>query len=148
MLIDICNWQLNQDFQYIKTFLRFYLHFDQNFVHSTILFVLRLNLNFSIVFIIFDEYRGIIDKYPLDRATRFLPRLTLVVELESYAKNDYFVNIQNSMTFLFNSLQVSRVARGSNIQSHCPNAYPKLIFAWNIYIVWGIDDQGVGISET
>ena len=57
------------------------------------LFVHWVNLDFSIVVIVLDEYRGIVDKCPLDRAARLLPRLLLVIELEGDAKNDHFVNI-------------------------------------------------------
>ena len=62
-------------------------------MQSSVLFVLRLDLDFSIVVIIRDEYRGIVDKCSLDRATRLLPRLLFVIELEGYAKKDHFVNI-------------------------------------------------------
>ena len=57
------------------------------------LFVLRLNLDFSIVVIIRDKYRGVVDECPLDRATRFLPGVVFVVELESYDKYDHFIDI-------------------------------------------------------
>ena len=62
-------------------------------MHSLIRFFLRLDRNFAVIFIILYEDRGIVDECPLDRATLFLPRLLFVVKLESYDKNDHFVNI-------------------------------------------------------
>ena len=62
-------------------------------MQSSVLFVLRLDLDFSIVVIIRDEYRGIVDKCSLDRATRLAPRLHFVIELEGDTQNDHFINI-------------------------------------------------------
>ena len=62
-------------------------------MQSSMLFVHRVNLDFSSAVIVLDEYRGIVDKCPLDRATRLLPGLHFVIELEGYAKKDHFVNI-------------------------------------------------------
>ena len=64
----------------------------------------RLNLDISIMIVIADKYRGIVDEYPLNRATRFLPWVVFVVELESYDKNDHFVNVYSDVSFLFNPL--------------------------------------------
>ena len=93
MLINISDGQLYQDFKDMKTFHRVYLQLYQNFMQSSMLFVLRLDHNFSIVVIIRDEYRGIVDKCPLDRATRFFPRMPFVVELKIYSDNDHLINI-------------------------------------------------------
>ena len=93
MLVNISDGQFHQYLKRMKTFHRVYLQFYQNFMQSSMLFVLRLDLDFLIVVIIRDEYRSIVDKCPLDRATRFLPRLTFVVELEIYSENDHFINI-------------------------------------------------------
>ena len=67
-------------------------------------FVSRLNLDISIMIIIADKYRGIVDEYPLNRATRFLPWVVFVVELESYDKNDHFVNVYSDVPLLCQSL--------------------------------------------
>jgi hypothetical protein len=71
---------------------------------SLISFVLRFNLDFLCVFNIFDEYRGIVDKCSLNRATNFPPRVLFVIELESYLKLDHFVNVHSDDPLLFQSL--------------------------------------------
>jgi len=43
--------------------------------------------------IILDKYRGIVDECTFNRATNLLPRVLLVVELESNGKHDQFVNV-------------------------------------------------------
>ena len=104
MRIDISNRQLNQDFQDIKTFSRFYLQFYQHYMQSFLHFVLRLNLDYPSVLIILNEYRGIADKCALNRAANLLPRVLFVVNLESYGKNDHFVNVYAHVPLLFQSL--------------------------------------------
>ena len=148
MRVDISDGQFHKDLQYMKTFQRFYLRFNQNFMHSLILFVLRLNLDFSIVIIICDKYRGIVDLCPLDRATRLLPGLPFVIELEVYAQNYYFVDVQSNMAFLLNSLQIVRVAWSINFQGDFPNTEPKAILSRNIYIIRSVNNEGRGIGET
>ena len=73
-------------------------------MQSLISFVLRLNLDFHCVFIIRDEYRGIVDKCALNRAANLLPRLLFVVELESYGKHDQFVDVYGDVTLLVQCL--------------------------------------------
>jgi hypothetical protein len=109
-------------------------------MQSFIAFVLWFNLNCLAVLIVPDEYRGIMDEYALNRAANLLPRDLFVVELESYGKHDHFVNVHGDVPLLCQSLQVVGTARGIDLQSHCPDAYPKLIFSGNIYIVWRIYD--------
>ena len=93
MRIDICYRQFNQDFQCMNTFGRIIYCFYQDFMQSLIHFVLWLNLNFLSFLIIFDKCRSVVDKCTLNRAANLLPRVLFVVELESYDKHDYFVNI-------------------------------------------------------
>ena len=71
---------------------------------SLIGFVLRFNLDFLSVLIILDEYRGIVDKCALNRAANLLPGVLFVVELESYGKNDHFVNVHSDVPLLCQSL--------------------------------------------
>jgi len=97
---DISNRQLDQDLEDIKTFCRFYLKFYKNYMKSFIGFVLRFNLDFLFVFIILDEYRGIVDKCALYRAANLFPGLLFVVELESHGKNDHFVNVHGDLSLL------------------------------------------------
>ena len=61
-------------------------------MQSFIRFVLRFDLDCSFFLIIPHEVWGIMDERTLDRATRFLPWLIIVVELESYEENDHFIN--------------------------------------------------------
>jgi len=68
----------------------------QTFIH----FILRLNLDISSVLIIRDESRGIMNECALNRAANFLPRLLIVVELESYGKHDHFVNVYSDVLLL------------------------------------------------
>jgi hypothetical protein len=147
MRIDISDRQLNQDFEDIKTFCRFYHHLDQNYMQSFISFVLRFNLDFLSFLIILDEYRGIADKCALNRAANLLPGVLFVVELESYGKHDHFVNVYSDVPLLSQSLQLVCTTWCINFQCHCPYAYPKLIFSRNIYIVWSVNDQERGIGE-
>ena len=77
---------------------------------SFISFFLWFNLNCPSVVIIRDENRGIVDECPLDRTADFPPRVLFVVKLVSYDKYDYFVNVYSNVSFLFNPLQISRVA--------------------------------------
>ena len=95
-------------------------------------FFLRLNLDLLSVLIILDEYRGIVDKCTLDRAANLLPRVLFVVELESYGKHDHFVNVYGDVPLLSQSLQRICVTWRTNFQSHCPRAYPKLIFSGDV----------------
>ena len=106
MLIDISDRQLHQDFQDIETFSRFYLQFHQHDMQSFIHFVLWLNHDISSVLIIRDEYWSITNECALNRAANLLPGVLFVVELESYHKNDHFVNIYNDMTVPYQSLQI------------------------------------------
>ena len=115
---------------------------------SYIRIILRIDLDFSIIVIIFHKYRGIVDECPLDKATRFLPWLFFVVELKGYGKNNHFVNIYTSDTLFFNSLQIGWKTWCLNSQGHFPNTYPKPILSRNIYVVWSIDDQGREIWKT
>jgi hypothetical protein len=73
---------------------------------SLVSFVLRFNLDFLSVFIILDEYRGIVDKCSLNRTANFFPRVLFVVELESYDKHHHFVNVNSDVPLLFQSLQI------------------------------------------
>jgi hypothetical protein len=91
-------------------------------MQSFIGFVLWFNLNSLSVLIILDEYRGIVDKCALNRATDLLPGVLFVIELESYDKNDHFVNVHGDVPLFCQSLQKVRTARGINLQSHCPDA--------------------------
>jgi len=99
-------------------------------------FVLRLNLNFLSVLIILDECRGIADQCALNRTANLLPRVLCVVKLESYGKNDHFINVYGNVPLFFQSLKIICATWCRNFQAHCPNAYPKLIFSWDIYLVW------------
>jgi hypothetical protein len=101
-------------------------------MESFIGFVLRFNLNFLYVLMIRDEYRGIVDKCALNRAASLLPRVLFVVELKSYAKHDHFVNVYSDVPLLVQSPQRIRVTRRTDVQGHCPRAYPKLIFPRHI----------------
>jgi len=102
--IDISDRQLDQDLENMKTFDRIYLQFYQNYMQSFIGFVLWFNLNSLSVLIILDEYRGIVDKCALNRATDLLPGVLFVIELESYDKNDHFVNVHGDVPLLCQSL--------------------------------------------
>ena len=93
MRLDIRNRQFHKYFQGIKTFGRFYVQFHQYDMQSFIGFVLRFYLNFSPFFMILNKYRGVMDKCSLNGAASFLPGVLFVVELESYDKNDHFINI-------------------------------------------------------
>jgi len=117
-------------------------------MHSLIYFCHRVYLDFSMIIIILDEYRSIVDGYTLNRATSFLPRVLFVVKLENYDKLDHFINIYSDVPLLCHSLYIVRTARGIDLQSHCPNADPKLIFSRNIYIVWSVNDQERGVGKT
>ena len=75
-------------------------------MQSFICFIVRLNLNFHSLLIVSHEYRGIMDKCTLNRATNLLPGVLFVVELESYCKNDHFVNVYSYMPLLLRSLQI------------------------------------------
>ena len=101
-------------------------------MQSFIGFVLRFDLDFHSVLIILDEYRGIVDKCALNRATNLLPGMLFVVELESYGKHDHFVNVYGDVALLVQSLQRICVTRCFNFEGHCPRAYPKLIFSWDV----------------
>jgi hypothetical protein len=52
-------------------------------MYSLINFFHRFYLDFSIMIIILDEFWSFVDKYPLNRAASFLPRLLFVIKLES-----------------------------------------------------------------
>ena len=69
-------------------------------MQSFIGFVLRFNLDCLCVLIILDEYRGIMDKCALNGATNFLPGLLFVIEIESYDKNDHFVDVHSDVPLL------------------------------------------------
>ena len=71
---------------------------------SFIRFILWVNLNCQSVVIILYEYRGIVDKCTLNRATRLLPGVFFIVKLESYSKYDYFVNVYSNVPLLCQSL--------------------------------------------
>jgi hypothetical protein len=107
---------------------------------SLIHFILRLYLDFLYVLIILDEYRGITDKYSLNRTANFLPWELIVVEIEIYDNGDHFVYINAHIPLHFQSLQIVWATWCINLQYHFPNGYPKLIFSRNIYIVWSVDD--------
>jgi hypothetical protein len=100
MRIDICDWQLDQDLEDIKTFGRLYHQFYKQYMQSFIGFVLRFYLDFHSVLIILDEYRGIADKCAINGATNLLPRVLFVVQLESHSKHDNFVNVYGDMPLL------------------------------------------------
>jgi len=104
MPIDISYRQLDKYFQHVKTFCGFYLQFYQDYVQSSIHFVLRSNLDCLSVLIILDEYRGIVDKCALNRTANLLPGLLFVVELESYGKHDHLVNVYSDVPLLRQSL--------------------------------------------
>ena len=72
----------------MKSFIGFFLWFD---------------LDCPSVVIILDEYRGIVDKCALNRAANLLPRVLFVVELESYDKHDYVVNVYGDVPLLCQS---------------------------------------------
>jgi len=101
-------------------------------MQSFISFVLRLNLDFHCVFIIRDEYRGVVDKCALNGAANLLPRVLFVVELESYGKHDKLVNIYSDVPLLSQSLQIVCTTWCINFQGHFPYAYQKLIFSGDI----------------
>ena len=67
-------------------------------------FILRFYLDCLFVIIILYEMWGIVKRYPLDRATSLLPRVLFVIELESYGKNDQFVNVYGDVPLLCQSL--------------------------------------------
>ena len=117
-------------------------------MQSLISFVLGLDLDLHIVIIILHKCRGIVDKCSLDGAARLLPRLLFVVELESYDQHNHCIDVQSSMAFLCNSLQISRVTGGSDFKSHFPNPQPKLILSRNVHLIWSVDDQERRIGET
>ena len=71
---------------------------------SFIGFVLRFNLDFLSVLIVLDECWGIVDKCARNRAANLLPRVLFVVELESYDKHNYFVNVYSDVPLLCQSL--------------------------------------------
>jgi len=147
-LINISNWQLHQDWQYIKTFGRFYFQLHESYVKSFIRFALRLNLDLLSALIILHKYRGVMNECALNRITRLLPRVLFVVELESYGKDDHFVNIKCDLPLLFQSLKIICATWCINFQGHCPYAYPKLIFSRNIYLVWRVYYQERGVGKT
>jgi len=101
-------------------------------MQSFISFVLRLDLDLLYVLVIVDEYRSITDKCALNGAANLLPRLLFVVDLESYGKNDQFVNVYGDVALLVQSLQLICVTWCTNYQGHCPRAYPKLIFSGDV----------------
>ena len=148
MRIDISDRQLDQDFEGIITFGRLYLQFYQNNMQSFIGFVLRFNLDFTSALIISDECWGVADKCALNRTANLLPRILFVVELESYGKDDHFVNIKCDLPLLFESLKIIYATWCINFQGHCPYAYPKLIFSRNIYLVWRVYYQERGVGKT
>jgi len=104
MRVDVSDRQFHHDLQYIKTFRRFYVEFYKNYMKSFIWFILWFNLNCLAVFIILDEHRGIVDKCTLDRAANLLPWLLFVVELESYYKDNHFVNVYSDVPLFCQSL--------------------------------------------
>ena len=61
--IYICDRQLDQDIEDIKTFSRFYLKLYQHYMKSFIGSILWFNLNDPSMLIILDEYWGCIDNY-------------------------------------------------------------------------------------
>ena len=73
-------------------------------MQSFVGFVLWFYLNYLSMVIIIHESRGIVDKCAFNRATSFLPGLLFGVELESYDKNDHFVNVHGDMPLLCQSL--------------------------------------------
>ena len=66
MRIDISDRQLDKDLEEIKTFVRLYYQFYQNYMQSFVGFVLRLNLDFHSVLIICHECRGMVDECALN----------------------------------------------------------------------------------
>ena len=81
--INITDGQLHQYFQSIKTLCRFYQQFYEHQMSSFILFVLRLDLDVSLMIIKLDESRGIVDESSLNIAAIFFPWLLFVVKVES-----------------------------------------------------------------
>jgi hypothetical protein len=79
------------------------LHFNQNLMDATIWFFLRLNRDLTIIFIIYDELRSVVDEYPLIRTAGLVPRVLFVVELESHDKDDHLVNIDANMPLIYQS---------------------------------------------
>jgi len=73
-------------------------------MQSFVRLVLRVNLDFQFSLIVFHEYRGVVDKCALNRATNLLPGLVFVVKLESYDKHDHFVNVYSDVSLLCQSL--------------------------------------------
>ena len=115
---------------------------------SLIRFVIGTDFNLLSMLIILNKSRSIVDECALNIATRLLPWLFFVVELESHDKHDQLVDVQSNKTWLCRSLQVVRTAGCLHLQDHFPNTKPKTILSRNIYIVWRTDDQGRGIGET
>ena len=95
--MNISDGQLHKYFQYMKTFHRVYLQFYQNFMQSSILFVLGLDLYRLFVIVISHELWGIINECTLDRTASLLPGLLFIVELERYDQIYHFVDVQNHM---------------------------------------------------
>ena len=116
-------------------------------MQSLIHFILRLNLDFLWVLVILDEYWGIAYECALNRAADFFPRALFVVEIESYSKNDHFVNVYSGEPLHFQSLQIVGATRCCHFQRHFPYADEEFVFSWNIYIVWRIYDQERGIDK-
>ena len=73
-------------------------------MQSFIDFILRFNLNVMSEVIVRHESRWIVDKRAFNRATSLLPWLLFDVMLESYDKNDHFVNVHGDMPLLCQSL--------------------------------------------
>ena len=61
MRVDVSDREFYHDLQDIKTFGRFYIQFNKNYMKSFIGFFLWFDLDCPSVFIILDEYRGIVD---------------------------------------------------------------------------------------
>ena len=66
----------------METLRRFDPQFNQNFMGTFILFVLRPDRDFSAMIIEVDKSRGIVNLCTLYVATSFLPRLLFVVKVE------------------------------------------------------------------
>jgi len=115
---------------------------------SFIGFVLRFDLDYLSVVIINHKSRGIVDKCTLYRAANLLPRVLFVIELESYDKHDYFVDVYSDVPLFCQTLQIVCATRCFNFQRDCPYTYPKMIFPWDVYIVWRGDEQERRIGKT
>ena len=97
MRINVTDRQLHKYFKCMETFRRFDPHFNQNFMGTSILFVLRPDRDFSAVIIEVDESRGIVNFCTLYVAASFLPRLLFIVKVEGQDENYFLVDIYRHM---------------------------------------------------